>query len=93
MTKMRAMVVRERGGPFVAEERDIPVAGPEEIRVGAQACGVRHSDIRAFPGMRSSASSMRSARGSKDSKSASVRAASAAIAGATRALLAKTSTS
>jgi hypothetical protein len=29
MAKMRAMVVRERGGPFVAEERDIPAPGPE----------------------------------------------------------------
>ena len=44
MAKMRAMVIRERGGPFVAEERDIPVPGPEEIRVRVQACGVCHSD-------------------------------------------------
>ena len=44
MTKMRAMVVQQRGGPFVAEERDIPVPGPEEIRIRVQACGVCHSD-------------------------------------------------
>ena len=44
MAKMRAMVIRERGGPFVAEDRDIPVPGPEEIRVRVQACGVCHSD-------------------------------------------------
>jgi alcohol dehydrogenase len=44
MAKMRAMVVRERGGRFVAEERDIPVPGAEEIRIRVQACGVCHSD-------------------------------------------------
>jgi D-arabinose 1-dehydrogenase-like Zn-dependent alcohol dehydrogenase len=44
MAKMRAMVIRERGGPFVAEDRDIPVPGPEEIRIRVQACGVCHSD-------------------------------------------------
>ena len=53
MAKMRAMVVRERGGPFVAEERDIPAPGPEEIRVRVEACGVCHSDAvtvqRLFP--------------------------------------------
>jgi D-arabinose 1-dehydrogenase-like Zn-dependent alcohol dehydrogenase len=42
---MRAMVVRERGGPFVAEERDIPVPGAEEMRIRVQACGVCHSDV------------------------------------------------
>ena len=44
MAKMRAMVIRERGGPFVAEERDVPVPGPEEISLRVQACGVCHSD-------------------------------------------------
>ena len=44
MAKMRAMVIRERGGPFVGEDRDIPVPGPEEIRVRVEACGVCHSD-------------------------------------------------
>ncbi len=33
MAKMRAMVVRERGGAFVAEEREIPAPGPEEMRI------------------------------------------------------------
>ena len=42
---MRAMVVRERGGRFAAEERDIPVPGPEEMRIRVQACGVCHSDV------------------------------------------------
>ncbi len=45
MTKMRAMVVRKRGGPLEAEERDVPVPGPEEMRIRVQACGVCHSDV------------------------------------------------
>jgi alcohol dehydrogenase len=44
MAKMRAMVVHKVGGPLVPEERDIPVPGPEEMRIRVQACGVCHSD-------------------------------------------------
>jgi alcohol dehydrogenase len=44
MAKMRAMVVHKVGGPFVSEDRDIPVPGPEEVRIRVQACGVCHSD-------------------------------------------------
>ena len=44
MAKMRAMVVPKRGGPLEAEEREIPVPGPEEMRIRVQACGVCHSD-------------------------------------------------
>jgi D-arabinose 1-dehydrogenase-like Zn-dependent alcohol dehydrogenase len=51
MAKMRAMVVQQRGGPFVAEERDIPVPGPEEIRIRVQACGVCHSDVVTVKGL------------------------------------------
>ena len=51
MAKMRAMVVRERGGRFVAEERDIPVPGAEEIRIRVQACGVCHSDVVTVQGL------------------------------------------
>ena len=51
MAKMRAMVVRERGGPFAAEERDIPVPGPEEMRIRVQACGVCHSDVVTVQGL------------------------------------------
>jgi D-arabinose 1-dehydrogenase-like Zn-dependent alcohol dehydrogenase len=51
MVKMRAMVVRERGGPFVAEERDIPTPGPEEMRIRVQACGVCHSDVVTVQGL------------------------------------------
>jgi len=45
MAKMRAMVVPKRGAPFEAEERDIPVPGPEEMRLRVLACGVCHSDV------------------------------------------------
>ncbi len=51
MAKMRAMVVRERGGSFVAEERDIPTPGPEEMRIRVQACGVCHSDVVTVQGL------------------------------------------
>ena len=51
MAKMRAMVVRERGGRFVAEERDIPVPGPQEMRIRVQACGVCHSDVVTVQGL------------------------------------------
>ena len=50
MAKMRAMVVHKAGGPLAAEERDIPVPGPEEIRVRVQACGVCHSDALTIEG-------------------------------------------
>ncbi|MBV8103827.1 MAG: alcohol dehydrogenase catalytic domain-containing protein [Hyphomicrobiales bacterium] len=44
MAKMRAMVVQKVGGPLIAEDRDLPVPGHEEIRIRVQACGVCHSD-------------------------------------------------
>jgi alcohol dehydrogenase len=51
MAKMRAMVIRERGGRFVAEERDIPVPGPKQMRIRVQACGVCHSDVVTVQGL------------------------------------------
>jgi D-arabinose 1-dehydrogenase-like Zn-dependent alcohol dehydrogenase len=51
MAKMRAMVVRERGGPFAAEEREIPALGPGEMRIRVQACGVCHSDVVTVQGL------------------------------------------
>ena len=52
---MKAMVVREAGGPFELEERDIPAPGPREIRVKVEACGICHSDafvkFGQFPGL------------------------------------------
>ena len=53
---MKAMVVREAGGPFELEERDIPATGPAEIRIKVEACGICHSDafvkFGQFPGLR-----------------------------------------
>ncbi len=51
MAKMRAMVVRKAGGPLVAEERNIPAPGPEEIRIRVHACGVCHSDVLTVQGL------------------------------------------
>ena len=51
MAKMLAMVVRKPGGPFEAEERDIPVPKPEEMRIRVQACGVCHSDVVTVQGL------------------------------------------
>jgi D-arabinose 1-dehydrogenase-like Zn-dependent alcohol dehydrogenase len=51
MAKMRAMVVRKKGGPFDAEERDIPAPGPEEMRIRVLACGVCHSDVVTVQGL------------------------------------------
>ncbi len=51
MAKMRAMVVYKAGGPLVAEERDIPAPGDEELRIRVQACGVCHSDSLTVQGL------------------------------------------
>ncbi|MGB5681333.1 MAG: alcohol dehydrogenase [Polyangiales bacterium] len=52
---MKAMVVREAGGPFELEERDIPAPGPGEVRIKVEACGICHSDafvkFGQFPGL------------------------------------------
>ncbi len=52
---MKAMVVRQAGGPFELEERDIPAPGPGEIRIKVEACGICHSDafvkFGQFPGL------------------------------------------
>ncbi len=51
MPKMRAMVVQKVGGPLKAEERDIPVPGPQEIRIRVHACGVCASDRMTVEGL------------------------------------------
>jgi alcohol dehydrogenase len=51
MAKMRAMVVQRAGGPLQVEERDIPVPGPQEMRIRVQACGVCHSDVLTVEGL------------------------------------------
>jgi|SRR5271155_1370629 len=44
MAKMRAVEVRQPGGPLELVERDIPEPGPGKIRIQVQACGICHSD-------------------------------------------------
>jgi alcohol dehydrogenase len=51
MAKMRAMVVHKAGGPLHVEERDIPVPGPQEMRIRVHACGVCHSDSVTVEGL------------------------------------------
>lgn len=41
---MRAMVVREAGGDFALEEREVPRPGFDQALVRVHACGVCHSD-------------------------------------------------
>lgn len=50
MANMRAMVVREPGGDFVLEEREVPIPGAGEALVKVHACGVCHSDSFAKEG-------------------------------------------
>ena len=51
MAKMLAMVVPKAGAKLQAEEREIPVPGPEEMRIRVQACGVCHSDVLTVQGL------------------------------------------
>ncbi|HEX3804203.1 MAG TPA: alcohol dehydrogenase catalytic domain-containing protein, partial [Solirubrobacteraceae bacterium] len=54
MTAMRAVVVKEQGGNFVLEQREVPQPGFGEVLVRVHACGVCHSDVFAkdgYPGV------------------------------------------
>ena len=44
MPKMRAVEVRQPGGPLELVKRDIPEPSPGEVRIKVQACGICHSD-------------------------------------------------
>lgn len=48
--KMQAAVVEQFGKPLVIQECDIPVAGPGQILVKTEACGVCHTDLHAAHG-------------------------------------------
>jgi D-arabinose 1-dehydrogenase-like Zn-dependent alcohol dehydrogenase len=50
MATMRAMVVKEAGGDFELEEREIPEPGFGEALVRVHACGICHSDSFAKEG-------------------------------------------
>jgi D-arabinose 1-dehydrogenase-like Zn-dependent alcohol dehydrogenase len=54
MTAMRAVVIKEQGGDFVLEQREVPQPGFGEVLVRVHACGVCHSDVFAkegYPGV------------------------------------------
>src|SRR5580658_3121945 len=55
MPKMKAVQVPRAGGDFEVVEREIPEAGPGQVRIRVQACGVCHSDVVTkeglFPGI------------------------------------------
>jgi D-arabinose 1-dehydrogenase-like Zn-dependent alcohol dehydrogenase len=55
MASMRAVVVKEAGGDFDIELREIPTPGSDQALVRVHACGVCHSDMFAkeggFPGV------------------------------------------
>lgn len=48
--KMNAAVVEEFGRPLVLELQNIPTAGPGQILVRTEACGVCHTDLHAARG-------------------------------------------
>ena len=50
MSGLRAMVVNEPGGGLHLEQREVPVPGPQEVRVRVHACGVCHSDAMTIEG-------------------------------------------
>jgi D-arabinose 1-dehydrogenase-like Zn-dependent alcohol dehydrogenase len=45
MAKMMAAQVAKAGADFEIVERDIPQAGPGQVRIRVQACGVCHSEV------------------------------------------------
>ncbi len=55
MAKMKAVQVTKVGGQFEVVEREVPQAGPTEIRIKVEACGMCHSDAIVkggqFPGL------------------------------------------
>ena len=55
MPKMKAVVVPKPGENFEIVEREIPEAGPGQVRIRVQACGICHSDVVTkeglFPGI------------------------------------------
>jgi D-arabinose 1-dehydrogenase-like Zn-dependent alcohol dehydrogenase len=44
MSTMKAVEVREAGGPLRVVERPVPEPGPGQVRIKVQACGICHSD-------------------------------------------------
>src|ERR1700682_6685976 len=51
MTKMKAVEVRQPGGPFHLVERDVPEPGMGQVLIKVQACGICHSDVLTKEGL------------------------------------------
>jgi alcohol dehydrogenase, propanol-preferring len=55
MAKMRAVQISKANGPFEVVEREVPSAGPNQVRIKVAACGICHSDAfvkyAAYPGL------------------------------------------
>ena len=45
MAQMTAVQIGRPGAPFELVAREIPVPGPNMVRIKVQACGVCHSDV------------------------------------------------
>jgi D-arabinose 1-dehydrogenase-like Zn-dependent alcohol dehydrogenase len=45
MARMKVVQVSKAGGNFEIVEREIPQAGPHQVRIKVEACGVCHSDV------------------------------------------------
>jgi len=56
MAKMKAVQISAAGGRFELVERDVPEAGPLQVRIRVEACGICHSDAfvksGAYPGLK-----------------------------------------
>jgi propanol-preferring alcohol dehydrogenase len=56
MAKMKAVQVSKANGPFELVEREVPEAGPRQVRIKVEACGVCHSDAfvksGGYPGLK-----------------------------------------
>ena len=45
MAQMTAVQISRAGGPFEVVKREVPMPGPNQVRIKVQACGVCHSDV------------------------------------------------
>ncbi|MCC8404854.1 alcohol dehydrogenase [Paraburkholderia sp. MMS20-SJTN17] len=51
MPKMKAVEVKQAGGPLELVERDVPEPGAGHVRIRIQACGICHSDVMTKEGL------------------------------------------
>ncbi|MGF6842470.1 D-arabinose 1-dehydrogenase-like Zn-dependent alcohol dehydrogenase [Paraburkholderia youngii] len=51
MPTMKAVEVKQAGGPLELVEREVPEAGAGHVRIRIQACGICHSDVMTKDGL------------------------------------------